>query len=65
MVSKWIDVVDSDSICAKFFHQRCIKLALVRVDQGIIGYKLIGNSCNSISILADISVEIHVTSADP
>jgi hypothetical protein len=45
VVRERIDMIDSDGVGPKIFHQSSVKLALVRVDQRIVGNKLIGNAC--------------------
>lgn len=45
-------MVDSDGIRSKLFHQGSIKLALICVDQRIVGNKLIGNACCKIEVSA-------------
>lgn len=39
-----IDMVDSDSVGSKLLHHFSISLALVSVDEGILGTKLISNT---------------------
>ena len=45
MIAGFVDMVDTDCVCSKLFHESCVSLALFGIDKRIVFNKLIGNTC--------------------
>jgi len=58
MVREGINMVDPDGIRSKLLHQSSIKLALVCVDQGIVGNELISNAWKGMKVSGDAVIKM-------
>ena len=64
MRSIWVDVVDTNRVCAERLHESRVACALRGIDEWIVGNELVCNSCSTnarAQVLASFSFEMVYT----